>query len=581
MTKMTKYWQSAIAVALVFLSFGLSAFFSRVSLERLPHLEDELAYLYQARVFAGGQLTIDTPVPYRAYWQPFVIDYAPTGQRASKYPPGWSMILAFGVAAGQAWVVNALLSSLLTALTYAIGRRWFNADAGLIAALLVAFSPMVLLLGSSLMGHTIALCCVMGILLVWRGVLQGRIRLAIIAGALLGLLYITRPLPAVGIGLVCVVMSLAVLWRALRQKMLWRRIQPFLWLSAAALLVMSIGWIYNAALTGDPFKNLYVLVWDYDRPGFGACCGRSGHNLGRAINHARFDLSLAAADLFGWQIGSVDGNVVRYWLEGASYYPNLGLSLLLLIPGVLMAVWPLVRRHPRYTVLWVLGLAAWLLPIFAMPDLSRTVWFSWAWVISGVGWFLWPLLILRGRLRWPWVLISLTACLLLLSMIYWTGSQRYSTRYFFEMVGAVSLLSALPLAWLAAQGRWLQRVTYGLLIILTAMAFVTYTIPRIQVLHGFNQVTQATIDEVLARRVGDAPLIVIVNGPSTPGGAVSWRAYGMLMAVTSPYLDSDIVVARDNGLDGVRDAIYANSGGRQIIEMQADGSALWFLDEQP
>ena len=59
--------------------------------------------------------------------------------------------------------------------------------------------------------------------------------------------------------------------------------------------------------------------------GFGDCCGNpnSRHNIAKGINHARWDMSLMAADLFGWQIdlrddiniAKIDNNLQEYIYE--------------------------------------------------------------------------------------------------------------------------------------------------------------------------------------------------------------------------------------------------------------------------
>ena len=68
---------------------------SYFAFERLPHLEDEVAYLFQARTMALGRLTVDSPANPDAFWTPFVLDHR--GQRFGKYPPGWPAFLALGV----------------------------------------------------------------------------------------------------------------------------------------------------------------------------------------------------------------------------------------------------------------------------------------------------------------------------------------------------------------------------------------------------------------------------------------------------------------------------------------------------
>lgn len=570
-------WQSAAAVLLTMLSFFFSTYFSHTSFEQLPHLEDELAYIYQARIFAGGQLTVDTPQPYLTYWQPFLVDDATTGQRGGKYPPGWPLVLAFGELAGQLWIVNALLAAVLTSLTYGVGRSWFNPDVGLFAALLISFSPMVMLLSASLMGHMLALCCVMAILLVWRRLLSGSWRVALLVGLLAGLLYITRPLPTLGLGLVCSVMFLRHLYDRWRSGRLVQTLPPYVLAAAGLLLMVGFGWAFTNALTGSPTENLYVRIWDYDRLGFGECCGRSGHNLTKGVRHFQYDSSLALADLYGWQVGPIDERIITYWQNGDTYYPNTGLSWLALVFGLLIALWPIARRDPRAGVFWGFLMAIWLsLPGSQGDQLTDEVWFSWAWILFGLVWLLWPLLWLRGRHQRNWAIMSTAAVMLLLCTAYWTGSQRYSTRYFFEAVGPLTILSGMGLAWLAR--RTSKRVIYGGLALLSVITFATYSQPRIDALRGFNQVTQAFLDEVNAHRRSQEPAVVIVHGPGSGSERVRWRAMGALMAVTSPYLDSDIVLAWDYQSQGVFDDILERFAGREIIEMQATGNDIWFVE---
>ena len=144
-----------IALLCVFLAFTASDIVSRAIFERLPHLEDEFAYLYQARLFARGDAYIETPAPVRAYWQPFLINLE--GKRFGKYTPGWPLILAAGVEMGELWVINAWLSMLTVAVVYRLGREVYNPQTGAVAALLTAISPAAMLLSGSLMAHTLAL----------------------------------------------------------------------------------------------------------------------------------------------------------------------------------------------------------------------------------------------------------------------------------------------------------------------------------------------------------------------------------------------------------------------------------------
>ena len=227
------------AVALSFAAFFMSALISRTVFDRLPHLEDEVAYLYQARTYAGGNLVIETPEPRRAYWMPFLLDQG--GLRFGKYTPGWSMQLAAGVLLGQPWVVNAFYAALTVALVFRLGKEIFNEDVGLVAAALTTFSPMVLLLAGTLMGHTAALFAATLFLYAYWRVERAR-RHTLLWGALagvgLGLLVANRPITGLAFA------APLVLWSGLRLvRALARRWQ------------VSVEAGFKPAPTGDPIAG--------------------------------------------------------------------------------------------------------------------------------------------------------------------------------------------------------------------------------------------------------------------------------------------------------------------------------------
>lgn len=516
-----------LVLLLAFFSILMSAVISRTVFERLPHLEDEVAYLFQARTYAGGQLVVGIEEPSRSYWQPFVVTSGVTGARFSKYTPGWGLALAPGVAMGAPWVINAFVAGLNVALVYRLGREIFSQEAGIIAAALVAFSPMALLLNASLMGHTVALFFTSLFLYGYWRIEQGQqaLRWGVVAGFALGMMTITRPLTAIGISAPFILWSAYKLLRLLLQnddgRRLWSAFKPLSALAGVALIIGLAIPIYNYAAVGDPFTNLYTLVWPYDKIGFGEGYGRNGHTIEKGFHQVRFDLSLMAADLYGWQWGTITPEVERHLLTQSGFYPLVGLSWVLLPFGLL------------------------------------------------AGW----------RKRWTWLLAGAAIGLIGVHVAYWIGSQRYSTRYFYETLSALSLISALPLAYLMR--RVGPGLIYGLLALVLGYSLFAYSLPRISVLHQFNEVTSAQIEAVQARREGDAPVLVLVEGPDSGDERVRWQAMGALMAVTSPYLDSEIVVAWDTMLPGVREALLARFPGRQVIQVYARGRDYWFEEDSP
>jgi 4-amino-4-deoxy-L-arabinose transferase-like glycosyltransferase len=576
---------AALVLALCLFTFGMSGLVSRSVFERLPHLEDELTYQFQARVLARGQIVIESPEPARPFWQPFVQDR--DGLRFGKYSLGWPGLLMFGVLMGQLWVVNAFLSALTVALVYRLGYEVFDPDTGLFAAALTAFSPMALLLNGTLMSHTAALCtAVLFLFAYWRLERSPRsLRWGLLAGTALGLTLLIRPLAAVALAAPFMVWSLIRLVKTVNNQ----RGRLFRGLAVLSLVTLGLGSlipIYNAAATGNPGQNLYLLTWPYDRAGFGEGYGRSGHTLEKGVRQTRWDLSLTAADLFGWQMGTMfgaDGQIdpaLRQHLRNdAVYWPNVGLSWVLLPFGLLVG---LGQRWWLWGIWLAAGAAAFMLTTNLPVDTLRSRDFALLWMGAAALWWVIPFGFLmssnssllrheRERQTWTWLLLAVALGLVGLHITYWVGSQRYSTRYYFEALAALALLSALPLSWLARQiGRWPVII---LLAFALGYSLYAYSTPRIVALYRFNWVSPALIEAVERRRVNDRPVLVIVSGTD-----VKWRSYGSLMSSTGPFLDTPIVAAWDNQQEGVRAAILARFPDRLVIEMTANGNQSCFVD---
>ncbi len=111
--------------------------------ERMAHIEDEMAYVWQAQGIAGGRLTLPSPPVPKSFLIPFVVDYH--GQRFGKYPLGWPVMLAVGEKFGLRFLVNPLLAGLGVWLTFRLGKRLFGETVGLLAAGLTLTSPFFLM----------------------------------------------------------------------------------------------------------------------------------------------------------------------------------------------------------------------------------------------------------------------------------------------------------------------------------------------------------------------------------------------------------------------------------------------------
>jgi hypothetical protein len=282
-----------------------------LAFERLPHLEDEVAYLFQAKTLALGRLTVPSPEPEEAFWTPFVLDYQ--GRRFGKYSPGWPAVLAIGILLRLPWLVNPVLAALCLYLVYRLGRDLYDETTGLLAAALGLVSPLFLILGGSFLSHLASLFWLLLFSLWFFWTARGRHwAYALGAGLALGVALLTRPLTAVAYALPFVVYSLAQVVR--RRQAHWPH---YLLVAAGGGALAALLPAYQWAVTGDPWLNPYVLWWPYDRLGFGPGIGAmpGGHSPYYAGINLKQDLSRAATDVLGWP----------------------GLSWLPLLPGLALA----------------------------------------------------------------------------------------------------------------------------------------------------------------------------------------------------------------------------------------------------
>jgi hypothetical protein len=267
--------------------------------ERLPHIEDEIAYAWQAEAVAGGRLTVPSPAAPKSFLVPFVVDYH--GQRFSKYPPGWPALLGIGVLFGARWLVNPLLAGLAVWLAYRLGKRVSTETVGLLTAGLTLTSPFFLMNSGSLLSHPFGLVLSEAFALAWLDAWDAR-RVnpwwpTMTAALSMGMLALTRPLTAVAVAFPFAFHGLYLLVRGDRQTR--RRLVVF---GLATLGLAGLLFVWQFAVTGDPRINPYTLWWPYDKIGFGPGVGRleSGHTLYQAWINTKFSLYVGAHDLFGW-----------------------------------------------------------------------------------------------------------------------------------------------------------------------------------------------------------------------------------------------------------------------------------------
>jgi hypothetical protein len=467
--------------------------------ERLAHLEDEEAFVWQAQVLARGKLTLPSPPDTGSFLWPFVVDYQ--GQRFGKYPLGWPLVLSIGerlstlsgfgsarsgLGNARSWV-NPLLAGLGVWLTFLLGRRVFGSVSGLLAAALTITSPFFLMQSGSLLSHPLGLVLSAAFVLAWLDSFNDpgkdagaqppgekkKRRANILAGLALGGLAITRPWTAIGVALPFALHGLYLLVRgdsSVRKRLLIT--------GSITIAIASLHLVWQWAATGDPFMNLYTLWWPYDKVGFGPGHGvkEAGHTLTKAISHLKHSFKGGFPDLFGWKSFS--------WI---------------FLPFGLLAVLRQQRRLPALLV--------------AAPFLG----------------------------------------LCLVHLAYWVGSYVLGPRYYYEGLFSLTIYSGAGIALLAgwpisgirpaAPGSWRARIAVprSVLVSLLLVGLVLYNLIgylplRLEPLRGLYGISRTHMQPFLSEQAQQlAPALVIVHTQK------KWVEYGTLLELQSPFLDSPFI----------------------------------------
>jgi hypothetical protein len=247
------------SVVLIFAIAGLLLSYLAVQGMLIP---DEIAYDFQARIFASGHLMasplpgsveLNRPSPAEIHYDHHI--EAPYGW-FTKYPPGWPLVLAIGNLAHMRWALNPLLALCLLLLTYFVGKHLFSRDVGLLAVLLCASSPFFIINSVGLMSHILSSICAAGaVLLLLRALRTGSLALFAAAFALLAIGFHIRPYTGF---LVSVVLGIGTLYLLRDNPLLFRRVLGLGFLFAALTLITLA--LYNHAYTGKVWLSPYALA---------------------------------------------------------------------------------------------------------------------------------------------------------------------------------------------------------------------------------------------------------------------------------------------------------------------------------
>jgi hypothetical protein len=273
---------------------------SHLVLQRTPISDDEWAYLFHARVMAGGHLSAESPPGRSFYNNVFLIN---NGRWYSQYPPGNPATLAVGVLIGNPWLVPAVLAACIVLLLAGIAQELFGPVAAASTAVLAAASPFLVAVSGTLLAHTP--CLAFLALFLWAGLKatrpDGSRHWVWLAAVAYGAAVLTRPTSALFVG---IPLHVLIWQRSRRLPDRWVRWGLYAGIGVV-LLALQLG--ANWAAGGRALQSGYVSYW-LPREGFRSpfAFGRFPwgihHTPAAAFGNSWHNLLRLNAWLLGWPL---------------------------------------------------------------------------------------------------------------------------------------------------------------------------------------------------------------------------------------------------------------------------------------
>lgn len=265
--------------------------------EAMPHVPDSVAYVFQAKIFASFSITADPPPVHESFsfFEPafmLVVD----GRWFTQYSFGHPLFLSIGQLFRAVWVVPPLLGAASIVLIYQVGKHVYGAMVGVLAALLLLFSPFFQMTASNFMSHNTAVFVILASLFLFARQGKPRTLSMFFSGVFLGLLFNMRPLVAVAfIPVLGLFMGYELLRAGSGRSKLFREDLAF---AAGGLVLLLAYFLYNQATTGSFTLSGQASITDTsDALGFGG-----KHSVARGLQNQQALLSLMLLVANGWPV---------------------------------------------------------------------------------------------------------------------------------------------------------------------------------------------------------------------------------------------------------------------------------------
>jgi hypothetical protein len=518
----------SVALALFIAGTILSSVICLAVLDGIPHVQDEVSYLFQGKIFALIHFWVPEP-PAPEFFQSGFIQRL-DGRWFSKYPPGYPLLLIPTLWAGVPWLTNALSCGASLALIFMSGLRMFGLQTATWAGLLGLVSPWVLFMSGSYMSHPTTMLWVALFLYALVGIRlareQGPVPLlrpayawGLLAGFAIGMAFITREWTALGIGLGAAVWGI---WDVFSGGARLRKLRSYSMVVVGFLPPLFLLLYENQALTGDWLRLAQDLVGSYDTPGFGPGHGSpSGHTPALGVYNGLVYLRTLATVFNGWPAPFALAPMFLgffAWIRRPTKDDSSR-----------SAHRPTTEKTPGMPPYWEARQpAANDVPSSVVGRRSSA---------SGLAW---------DALLWLCL-----AGLIVAYFLWWSATTIYGPRYWYEGLPFMLLISGRGMDLLGRitasqlKGAWAARARWfvpGVLFALFTTYSLTQTLPaQAQFYTDYNDISAEPVEQVENAHLTNAVVFVALE-KTRPD-----RDYGKVFFANDPLLRGDVIYARDLG----------------------------------
>ncbi|MGQ9708602.1 MAG: ArnT family glycosyltransferase, partial [bacterium] len=327
---------SPVFISLIFFAV-VTVLIACFAYHQIP-LGDAVWPFFQTKIFSRGRLVAPAPIDFRFFATPTIVL---NGKWFSYTSPGHSLILLPFYLLGVSWLTGPLLGTIAIYFIYRLALEHTDGTTARIAILLAVTSPFMIFLFASHEFHVTSL-----FFIILAQYSLGKYRLkegtaqvwALLAGLSLGMVFLTRPWTAIGVGIPLVLFAILNL-----RKGIW------LFLLGSLIMVL-LHLLYNFTLTGNCFTFPYQMMGKYHAIGFSPDYGAptfnlAGHSALKLLINLIYNTFVLSLQLFGW----------------------LFFSLVFLIPGTLAIgfrnrwlIWaPGLGLICAYLFYWFHGITPW------------------------------------------------------------------------------------------------------------------------------------------------------------------------------------------------------------------------------